>query len=345
MAHVQKLTAGAMGGLENHCTRKSDKHKNTLIDPKKTPLNYALDNNEKPLEYFKQRIGEVRINQRRDDIKVAASWVITQPRGIQPEESKQFFETAHNFLAQKYGEKNVIWSRVHMDESTPHLHFCFVPVTPDKKHNGEEKLCAKDVLNRGELQKFHGELSAEMKRVFGRDVGIETGQTEKNVELEKLKLKKGIDEIAKEYTEKKQQLDKMMATRKSVIDGRKLAKELSENHEASYLNKNNLIIKRDLLQKAMDYILHSGGKDADIAKLKGQIEDLKTEVETNKKYLSIQSESLKQLSGYQQRCNTVEREVKEQKKIIEIVEKIAPGILKKAAEHLAEQKRGRGFGR
>lgn len=343
MAHVQKLTAGAMGGLANHCERKSDKHKNKMIDPQKTHLNYALDNNEKPLEYFKKRIGEVRINQRRDDIKVAASWVVTQPRGIKPEESRKFFETAHNFLEQKYGKKNVIWSKVHMDESTPHLHFCFMPITPDKKHEGEEKLCAKDVLNRSELQRFHGELSAEMEKVFGRDIGIETGNTEKNLEIEKLKLKTGINNIAEEYNTKKQQLDKMLATRKTFGEGRTLAKKLADNATKTLIGDKR-ILEPGLLQEAIDYAWNSGGKDNEIVRLGDKLktataaaraaEERAQKAEAQRDHLSREASTLRS------RAYDAKRETEQLQKVVAVVGKIAPDVLREA-----EQNRGRGFER
>lgn len=236
MAHVQKYAAANVAGLERHCLRRTDGHKNKDIDTTKTHLNYALDNNEKPLEYMQKRLGEIRVNQRRDDVKVAASWAVTLPRDVTTKEETQlFFKTAHSFLAHRYGEKNILWSRVHMDETTPHLHFCFMPVTPDKKRPGEEKLCAKDVLNRPELAKFHTELAAEMRRVFGREIGIETGKTESSLPLEQFKVKTKLDAITATVEAKRTEADAIAADieakRKDYLAEEKELAELRKKYD------------------------------------------------------------------------------------------------------------------
>lgn len=343
MAHVEKLTAGAMNGLDRHCSRKNNNYKNKMIDPEKTHLNYALDNNENPLEYFKQRMGEVRINQRRDDIKVAASWVVTQPRDVTPEESRKFFQAAHNFLAEKYGEKNIIWSRVHMDESTPHLHFCFMPVTPDKKHEGQEKLCAKDVLNRADLQRFHGELSAAMTRAFGREIGVETGKTEKNLPLETLKVKTAIDAVAGELDTKKKDLDAVLANRKTFTDGRKLAQKMNDEHKPGLVGKNTKI-DADLLQQGIDYIWNSGGKDDEIARIGDELKATKAAAraaqELAEKTEQQRATLWRNSSADRTKRAEAEREKTKLEKIVAAVEKIAPDVLKQAIAHVRDRDRG-----
>ena len=56
---------------------------------------------------------------------------------IGDEETKRYFQTAYNFVAnyKNLGEKYILSAKVHMDESTPHMHLVFVPVvhTKDKK--------------------------------------------------------------------------------------------------------------------------------------------------------------------------------------------------------------------
>ncbi|MGK0647499.1 plasmid recombination protein, partial [Enterococcus faecalis] len=59
-------------------------------------------------------------------------------------------------------EKNVLAGVVHNDEKTPHMHFSFVPVTFDEKKQ-REKVSAKLVLNRKDLQTFHQDLDRHLK--------------------------------------------------------------------------------------------------------------------------------------------------------------------------------------
>lgn len=74
-----------------------------------------------------------------------------------------------------------------MDETTPHMHYAFIPVVEDKK-NGGYKLSAKEAITRKDLQTFHKDLSNHMERVFGRDIGILNEATkEGNKSIEELK--------------------------------------------------------------------------------------------------------------------------------------------------------------
>lgn len=61
----------------------------------------------------------------------------------------------------KYGQKNVISSYVHLDEHTPHMHFCFIPVVLDKKKN-REKVSAKECVTKKDLLNFHQELEQDL---------------------------------------------------------------------------------------------------------------------------------------------------------------------------------------
>lgn len=116
------------------------------IKPELTHLNYNLADEFQPLpqdEFLRKRLGEVRC-QRRADVNVMCDWVITKPQDVPENETKKFFQLTFDYLCYRYGEKNVISAYVHMDETTPHLHFSFIPVVPDKKRDGY-KVSAKNV--------------------------------------------------------------------------------------------------------------------------------------------------------------------------------------------------------
>ena len=78
------------------------------------------------------------------------------------EQVRLYFQLVYDFLSDRYGKENVISSYVHMDETTPHTHFLFVPVVDDKKWNEKnpdkhprQKVCAKELINKTELNMFH----------------------------------------------------------------------------------------------------------------------------------------------------------------------------------------------
>ncbi len=120
------------------------------------------------------------------------SWVITAPKELPKEELHAFFKASYEFMAKRYGEENVISAYVHMDETTPHIHFAFVPVTPDKKKGGY-KVSAKEVIDKRELLVFHKELAKHLEKSLGHSVGVLNGATAQgNKTIAELKEKKRV---------------------------------------------------------------------------------------------------------------------------------------------------------
>lgn len=118
-----------------------------------------------------------------------------------------FFETTYQFLCARYGgEQNVVSANVH--HAKPPL-ICILPLFPvvyDQK-KAREKVSAKEVLTRKELQTFHQEFDAylleQIPHIYqggvlnGKTVGIE------NVH----ELKQATVEVNKRLVALKQQLD------------------------------------------------------------------------------------------------------------------------------------------
>ncbi|HEY4544214.1 MAG TPA: MobV family relaxase [Tissierellaceae bacterium] len=177
MAHLMKANRNQVGGLTRHFERYKKengeyiKFQNQEIDTEKTRLNYNLAEDKNQLEFIKERTSEVRCLNRKD-VNVMCDWVVTLPEKIKTEEDQEkFFKETYNFLENEYGKENVISSFVHLDETTPHMHFAFIPVVTDKKR-GDLKVSAKELITRKHLQEFHPKLENHMEKVFGRDVGI-----------------------------------------------------------------------------------------------------------------------------------------------------------------------------
>jgi hypothetical protein len=70
---------------------------------------------------------------------------------------RSLLETAAEFLRERYREANCMYACIHMDEDAPHLHFGFVPMTE------ENRLSAKLMINRIELQRLQTELPASLR--------------------------------------------------------------------------------------------------------------------------------------------------------------------------------------
>ncbi|MCT3071303.1 MobV family relaxase [Leuconostoc citreum] len=166
MAHLKKNTRGAVPGLAVHFERKTDHHTNKEIDVSISYLNQDLmSDGSDMLSRFNARLNNVYC-MKRDDVKALATWIVTLPEELAEasyEQQSAFFETTANFLNERYGQKNAVAAVVHYDETTPHLHYAFVPVVFDDK-KARYKVSAKEVLTRHDLQTFHEDLDQHLKK-------------------------------------------------------------------------------------------------------------------------------------------------------------------------------------
>lgn len=186
MAHLDKYTRATSGRLLAHDLRALDRdgqaisYGSSCVDASRTHLNYRLDANDNPNARLTERLSEIKVH-KRADVNVLMSWIVTLPQdgSVKKDEERKFFESVHHFLQNKYGAENEICATVHLDETTPHLHYAFVPVVKDKK-TGILKCSAKELITKRDLQKFHGELAQAVSADFGgRRVGILKEETER----------------------------------------------------------------------------------------------------------------------------------------------------------------------
>lgn len=216
MAHVTSYKVGGAIGVLKHDERSEHDHvqerKNESIDNSRTHLNYnlAAKRSGTLMQHIKRVCDEnnVRLSTRKD-LNVMCSWVVTAPKTVKPAELPLFFKTCFDFLEKKYGKQYTLSATVHMDETTPHLHYCFLPVGLDKKNN-RLTVSSKLVLSRSHLRTFHKELESELKTVFGRKLGIENGATkEGNQTVEQLKQQSALTaEIERQLQKLKKLLEK-----------------------------------------------------------------------------------------------------------------------------------------
>lgn len=182
ICHLQKFTKGSVIGLQKHNQREQKNYSNANIEKDKTKFNYDLHNNHniKYLNKIDKIIHENRTNTtravRKDAIVMCNTLISASSdffESITTSETKRYFDTCYEFLKKQFGEKNVISANVHMDETTPHMHFSFVPIT------NEGALSAKKVMSRPNLRKLQTDLA---KYVQDRGFNLERGreETQKN---------------------------------------------------------------------------------------------------------------------------------------------------------------------
>ncbi|WJE55492.1 MobV family relaxase (plasmid) [Bacillus cereus] len=239
MAHVQKYTKGNVQGLSIHWDRKTENHSNPDIDNERSDLNYDLCEKEgDTLSRMNERLNEVH-TLKRNDLKVCADWIVTLPenlKGASEQEQRQFFEKTYEFLTDRYrGEKNVLSANVHNDETTPHMHFAFMPVVWDEKKQ-REKVSAKEVLTRKDLRTFHQDLDEFLKKELphiykggilnDKTIGVDTVKDLKknSDEIQRQKEQQKADATAemKVFKEPKEVLKKIEASAKKTMFGDKV---------------------------------------------------------------------------------------------------------------------------
>ena len=175
--HLEKYDRRAVTRMFAHYDRSHPGSKSS-IDTAKTALNYNAAAEDQPLaqhDFLDKRLSQVKV-QNRKDVNVMCDWVITAPQTLEEHEYDTFFRETYRVMSGRYGKENVISAYVHMDETQPHMHFSFIPVTMDKKKH-RPKVCAKELLNKQDLRTIHDDISAYMTEVFRRHIGMRNGAT------------------------------------------------------------------------------------------------------------------------------------------------------------------------
>lgn len=143
-----------LAGLYKHNERKNINYSNKEINKNNSIKNYSLKN------CFTTYSNAIKILQQKNNLKgriikttnIACEFIITSNREffekIGEEETKRYFQVAYNFVAnyKNLGEQYILSAKVHMGESTPHLHIVFIPVihTKDKSGNKIEKIACSE---------------------------------------------------------------------------------------------------------------------------------------------------------------------------------------------------------
>lgn len=133
---INKCKAGAVGGLQKHHEREKEKYKsNPDIDQTRSRYNFHIK--APPVSYrafIKDRIQKVGCKVRKDNVVMQDSFCTASPEFFMDKpliEVSRFFRAAYDFYAETFGEDNIISAVVHLDEKTPHMHICFVPITKE----------------------------------------------------------------------------------------------------------------------------------------------------------------------------------------------------------------------
>lgn len=288
VARMEKMKSDNLVGIGNHNQRRFSNHSNKDIDVSKSHLNYDIL--DKVKSYKTDIEGYINANKSskravRKDAVLVCEWIITSDsdffESMSPADTREYFQTAIDFFAERYGSKNLMYAQVHLDERTPHMHLGIVPFDKDNK------LTAKTMFDREALQDIQNELPRYMNergfKVERGRVGSEakhlTVQEYKDVQKEIKKQSEVLDGVKKELesvknvTRTKDFLDELDSKSKKTLLGNdvKISQEDYQELKEQLLGADKSLLEMDKLKQ------HN-------QKLSRSIYDLRDELDDSKAY-------------------------------------------------------------
>ena len=216
----EKYTLNQLNVIYRHNERKNTNYSNKDIIRENGKNNYSLK--QCPTTYekvFRDIKNKYNLQGKIKNISnVACEYIITASpdffENLSQQEIKRYFESAYRFVCgfKNLGEQYIISAKVHLDESTPHLHLVYLPVvhTIDKKSGKNiEKLCCTDFWKGKNSYKYLQDNFYDYITKSGFD--LERGDTKDNKHIKIEDLKKvtnyEMQKYEKEMINLEQELD------------------------------------------------------------------------------------------------------------------------------------------
>ena len=138
-----KYKGPEIGHIEAHNERAKEKYaSNPDVDTARSHLNFHLVTPERKYRAeAEKQIAAAGCRTRSDSVRVVEALVTASPeffKGKKKSEVKAYFTEALDFIKQNQNPDTIISAVVHMDEKTPHMHLCFVPLTEDRRLSAKE---------------------------------------------------------------------------------------------------------------------------------------------------------------------------------------------------------------
>ena len=138
-----KYKGPEIGHIESHNERTKEKYaSNPDVDTSRSHLNFHLIMPQRKYRAeAEKQIAEAGCRTRSDSVRVVEALVTASPeffKGKKKGEIKAYFTEALDFIREHQDPKTIISAVVHMDEKTPHMHLCFVPLTADGRLSAKE---------------------------------------------------------------------------------------------------------------------------------------------------------------------------------------------------------------
>lgn len=288
VARMEKMKSDNLVGIGNHNQRRFSNHSNKDIDVSKSHLNYDIL--DKVKSYKTDIEGYINANKSskravRKDAVLVCEWIITSDsdffESMSPADTREYFQTAIDFFAERYGSKNLMYAQVHLDERTPHMHLGIVPFDKDNK------LTAKTMFDREALQDIQNELPRYMNE---RGFKVERGRAGSEAKHLTVQEYKDVQKEIKKQSEVLDGVKKELESVKNVTRTKDFLDELDSKSKKTLLGNDVKLSQKDY-QELKEQLLGADKSLLEMDKLKQHnqklsrsIYDLRDELDNSKAY-------------------------------------------------------------
>ena len=215
----KKYKGPAISPIEAHNERTKEQYaSNPDIDTDRSRYNLHLVQPQgRYREEADRMIAAAHCRVRKDSVRVVEALVTASPEFFKDKNNREiraYFAYALKFLEGRQCPDTFLSAVVHMDEKTPHLHLCFVPLTADGR------LSAKEIIgNRKNLVRWQDEFWQHMVKQYPE---LERGESASQTGREHIPPR-----IFTQLTKQKEQLDALLVGI-NPFNGKSRAAEISK---------------------------------------------------------------------------------------------------------------------
>lgn len=295
---MEKRNTGNIVGMFKHNERKNENYSNEDINRELSSQNYQLIECNSYKEKINQEIKErYKVNKSiRKDAVLCVETVFTSDKEffdkLTPEQERLYFEKSVEFLKEQFGEKNIIFATVHKDETTPHLHAGFIPMTDDGRLSYKNFVNSKYDLIKLQDRYFEkmveffpelerGQNSKETKARHLANQEYKIQQKEKAVELQLEQINKNAMELEEKKKKLEAKKERLKLEDEKLYSLESIAEHVKESKSFLYKDKITVSMDKDIYKCLLKYA-RDGEKYLD------NYYDLKDKGENYKKFVTEQ---------------------------------------------------------
>lgn len=266
---MEKRNAGNIVGMFKHNERKNENYSNEDINRELSSQNYQLIECNSYKEKINQEIKErYKVNKSiRKDAVLCVETVFTSDKEffdkLTPEQERLYFEKSVEFLKEQFGEKNIIFATVHKDETTPHLHAGFIPMTDDGRLSYknfvnskydliklQDKYFEKMVEFFPELERGQNSKETKARHLANQEYKIQ--QKEKAMELQLEQINKNAMELEEKKKKLEAKKERLKTEDEKLYDIEKIMECVKEN-KGFFNGKVTVTMEKHLYQSLLRY--------------------------------------------------------------------------------------------